>query len=256
MISRSDNRRIGDPSAVGFQAEKNTLKTGAATACLRIEDPPKTRTFIAAENRLLRETLSRILMRQKELGIVGQSSAFPEMAGLLRETKTEILLLNSTGSHEGDLRLVKIVRGLEEPIRIVMMGMRSEGGEFLQCVRAGVVGYLLMDASTNEVIEAIQIVREGGAACPPQFCIVLFQYFQQEMGELPSSSVREQVGLTRKEQQILRLVAQGMTNKEIAQQYCLAEQTVKNHLHRMNRKVGTEDRLDIVRFCRARGVSI
>jgi DNA-binding NarL/FixJ family response regulator len=85
---------------------------------------------------------------------------------------------------------------------------------------------------------------------------MLFQYFQQEMGAFPSSSVREQVGLTSKEQQILRLVAQGMTNKEIANQYRLSEQTVKNHLYRMNQKVGTEDRLDIVRYCRARGVSI
>ena len=76
------------------------------------------------------------------------------------------------------------------------------------------------------------------------------------MGAFPSSSVRVQVGLTSKEQQILRLVAQGMTNKEIAHQYCLSEQTVKNHLYRMNQKIGTEDRLDIVRYCRARGVFI
>jgi len=211
---------------------------------------------VAAENRLLRETLSRLLMRRRELDIVGQSSAFPEMAELLHETKTAILLLNSTGSHRDDMRLLRTVRDLEEPIRIVMMGMRAEGDEFLQCVRAGVTGYLLMDASTAEVVEAIRVVREGGAACPTKLCMALFQYFQQEMGEFPSSSVREQVGLTRKEQQILRLVAQGMTNKEIAQECCLSEQTVKNHLYRMNQKAGTEDRLDIVRYCRARGVSL
>ena len=211
---------------------------------------------MAAENRLLRETLSRLLMRRRELDIVGQSSAFPEMAELLHETKTAILLLNSTGSHRDDMRLLRTVRDLEEPIRIVMMGMRAEGDEFLQCVRAGVTGYLLMDASTAEVVEAIRVVREGGAACPTKLCMALFQYFQQEMGEFPSSSVREQVGLTRKEQQILRLVAQGMTNKEIAQECCLSEQTVKNHLYRMNQKAGTEDRLDIVRYCRARGVSL
>ncbi|HKV62163.1 MAG TPA: response regulator transcription factor [Candidatus Acidoferrum sp.] len=195
-------------------------------------------------------------MRRKELDIVGQSSAFPEMADLLRETKAAILLLNSTGSHREDMRVVRAVRELDEPIRIVMMGMKAEGSEFLQCVRAGVVGYLLMDASTEEVVEAIRVVREGGAACPANLSMVLFQYFQQEMGEFPSSSVREQVGLTRKEQQILRLVAQGMTNKEIAQECCLSEQTVKNRLYRMNQKVGTEDRLDIVRYCRARGVSL
>jgi len=152
--------------------------------------------------------------------------------------------------------LVHAVRRLGDTIRIVIMGMRADGSDFLECVRAGVKGYLLVDASAAEVIEAIRVVREGGAACPPQLCLMLFQYFQQEMGAFPSSSVRVQVGLTSKEQQILRLVAQGMTNKEIAHQYCLSEQTVKNHLYRMNQKIGTEDRLDIVRYCRARGVFI
>ena len=222
----------------------------------RTADEPKMRTFVAAENRLLRETLSRILMRRKNLDVVGQSSTFPEMTELLRESNALILLLNSTGSLQEDIRLVQAVRECGEPIRIVMMGMRADGSEFLHCVRSGVKGYLLLDASTDEVIEAIRIVGEGGAACPAKLCKVLFQYFQQEMGEFPSSSVREEVGLTRKEQQILRLVAQGMTNKEIAKQHCLCEQTVKNHLYRMNQKIGTVDRLDIVRYCRTRGVSI
>ena len=255
MASRSDGQNFGDSSLVDLRAEEDKLNGSAAVPYSRVEDSSKTRTFVAAENRLLRETLSRLLMRRKELDIVGQSSAIPEMAELLHETKPAILLLNSTGSHREDMRVVRAVHELEDPIRIVMMGMKADGSEFLQCVRAGVTGYLLMDASTEEVVEAIRVVREGGATCPAKLCMELFHYFQQEMGEFPSSTVREQVGLTRKEQQILRLVAQGMTNKEIAQECCLSEQTVKNHLYRMNQKAGTEDRLDMVRYCRAKGVS-
>jgi DNA-binding NarL/FixJ family response regulator len=256
MSPSSNGQTLGDPSIVDLSADQNSQNDGAAVPYSPIEDSRKARTFVAAENRLLRETLSRLLMRRKELEVVGQSSALPEMTRSLRETKTQILLLNSTGSHQEDMRLVRAVRELEEPIRIVMMGMRAAGSEFLPCVRAGVRGYLLMDASTDQVIEAIRAVREGGAACPPKLCMVLFQYLQQEMGEFPSSSVQEHVGLTRKERRILRLVAQGMTNKEIAQQCCLSEQTVKNHLYRMNQKAGTEDRLDMVRYCRARGGSL
>jgi DNA-binding NarL/FixJ family response regulator len=256
MSPSSDGQDLEDPSIVDLSADQNSLNDTAAVSYSRIEDSRKTRTFVAAENRLLRETLSRLLMRRKELEVVGQSSALPEMTQSLRETKTQILLLNSTGSHQEDMRLVRVVQELEEPIRIVMMGMRAAESEFLQCVRARVTGYLLMDASTDQVIEAIRAVREGGAACPPKLCMALFQYLQQEMGEFSSSSVQEQVGLTRKERRILRLVAQGMTNKEIAQQCCLSEQTVKNHLYRMNQKAGTEDRLDMVRYCRARGVSL
>lgn len=196
-------------------ARQDALNGSAAVPSCHISHSSKTRTFVAAENRLLRETLSRLLMGRKELEVVGQSSAFPELAELLRETKTRILLLNSTGSHQEDMCLVRAVRELEEDIRIVMMGMRAEGNEFLYAVRSGVSGYLLLDASTEEVFEAIRIVREGGAACPAKLCLLLFQYYQQEMADFPSPSVREQVGLTRKEQQIIRLVAQGMTNKEM-----------------------------------------
>jgi two-component system NarL family response regulator len=256
MTPKSEKPDFALRSTGGSPAGKDTLNGRAEVCASRPNNPPQARTFVAAQNRLLRETLSRSLTRYREFEVVGQSSTFPDMAELLRQTKTDILLLNSTGSHEEDMPLVHAVRRLGETIRIVMMGMRADGSDFLECVRAGVNGYLLLDASAAEVIEAIRVVREGGAACPPQLCLMLFQYFQQEMGVFPSSSVREQVGLTSKEQQILRLVAQGMTNKEIAHQYCLSEQTVKNHLYRMNQKIGTEDRLDIVRYCRARGVSI
>src|SRR5271169_3606348 len=134
MGSRSDGQHFGDPSIVDLHSNQNTLNGSAEAPYPRIEDSPKTRTFVAAENRLLRESLSRLLMRRRELDIVGQSSAFPEMAELLHETRTAILLLNSTGSHREDMGLVRAVRAMEEPIRIVMMGMKAEGGEFLQCV--------------------------------------------------------------------------------------------------------------------------
>jgi DNA-binding NarL/FixJ family response regulator len=256
MTPKPEKQILAVSSTGDFPTRKDTLYGRASVSASRTGDPPQARTFVGAQNRLLRETLSRSLTRHREFEVVGQSSTFPEMAELLRETKTEILLLNSTGSQEEDMPLVHGVRRLGETIRIVMMGMRADPSDFLQCVRAGVKGYLLLDASAAQVIDAIRVVRDGGAACPPQLCLILFHYFQQEMGAFPSSSVREQLGLTSKEQQILRLVAQGMTNKEIANQYRLSEQTVKNHLYRMNQKVGTEDRLDIVRYCRARGVSI
>ena len=256
MTPRSEKRDLAVRSTGGSPAGKDTQYGRVAVSSSRTADLQQARTFVAAQSRLLRDTLSRSLTRYREFQVVGQSSTFSEMVELLRETKTEILLLNSTGSHEEDMPLVHAIQRLGETIRIVMMGMRADGSDFLECVRAGVRGYLLLDASAGEVIEAIRVVREGGAACPPQLCLMLFQYFQQEMGAFPSSSVRQQVGLTCKEQQILRLVAQGMTNKEIAHQYCLSEQTVKNHLYRMNQKIGTEDRLDIVRYCRSKGVSI
>jgi len=68
-----------------------------------------------------------------------------------------------------------------------------------------------------------------------------------------SAGVRQQLGLTRREQQLIPLIAEGLTNKKIANRFCLSEQTVKNHLYRMKHKIGAGDRLGIVQVCRTQG---
>jgi DNA-binding CsgD family transcriptional regulator len=84
-------------------------------------------------------------------------------------------------------------------------------------------------------------------------CAALFRYFEREAASLPCMSARRSLGLTRREQQLLPLIAKGLTNKEIANHFSLSEQTVKNHLYRMRQKTGAEDRLDIVQMYRVQG---
>lgn len=213
----------------------------------------KTRIFIAAENRLLREALSRMLAKRNEMEVVGQDSLTPELVEHIRDTASDILLLSGRGRPSEELALMRQVRTSAPEVRILLLGMNGDCTEFLQCVRAGVTGYLSRDASAEEVFEGVRTVREGGAACSASLCLVLFHYFEREAGTLPSASVRERLGFTRREQQIIPLVAQGLSNKEIANHFCLSEQTVKNHLYRMKQKSGAEDRLGIVRLCRRQG---
>jgi DNA-binding NarL/FixJ family response regulator len=79
----------------------------------------------------------------------------------------------------------------------------------------------------------LEAVYAGKASCPSSLCGLLFNYFEREATSLPSGAVRQQLGLTRREQQLVPLIALGLTNKEIANRFCLSEQTVKNHLYRM-----------------------
>jgi DNA-binding NarL/FixJ family response regulator len=96
-------------------------------------------------------------------------------------------------------------------------------------------------------------VFAGRAFCPGSLCSVLFRYFEREATTLPSAAMRQRLGLTRREQQLLPLIARGLTNKEIASHFCLSEQTVKNHLYRMKHKVGADNRLGIVQTCHTQG---
>ena len=125
---------------------------------------------------------------------------------------------------------------------------------FLRAVRDGVVGYMLKDASAMEIAAAVRCVVGSEAVCPPQLCLALFEHFAQQ-AKVPSFHIKHTLGLTRREQQLVQLIGLGLTNKEIASQLNLSEQTVKNHVHRMLRKVGANDRLGVVELCRTQGIS-
>jgi DNA-binding NarL/FixJ family response regulator len=123
----------------------------------------------------------------------------------------------------------------------------------LQYVRAGISGFLWREMSGNDVLAAIRAVKKGEAVCPGALCTALFQYFERESSALPCAGVQQRLGFTRREQQLIPLIAKGLTNKEIANHFCLSEQTVKNHLYRMKHKFGAEDRLSIVQRYRTQG---
>lgn len=214
------------------------------------------RVFVAAQNRLLREALSRTLIKAGGLEVVGTEGAEPfQVEDLLRE-KVDILLLSSRGSRDEDLAAIRKVRSAAPQVLILLIDVAGDETDFLQCIRAGVRGYVPREASSDDVLEALKAVQAGKGVCPGTLCAALFRYFEREATSFPSASLRQRLGLTRREQQLVPLIAEGLTNKEIANRFCLSEQTVKNHLYRMKHKVGAEDRLGIVHVCRTQGFMI
>jgi DNA-binding NarL/FixJ family response regulator len=207
----------------------------------------KPRVFVAAENRLLREALSRMLAKGGNIEVAGASRPGPLRTEDLLKEEADILLLTSRGSANEDLSAIRKVRASAPKVQILLIGVSGEETEFLQCVRAGVRGYLPKSASAEDVVEGVR---------PGTLCALLFQYFEREATSFPSASVHQRMGLTRREQQLIPLIAEGLTNKEIANRFCLSEQTVKNHLYRMEHKVGAQDRLGIVQVCRIQGFMV
>ena len=213
----------------------------------------KIRVFVAAENRLLREALARVLCKGGCIEVSVTDSAAPFHTDALVEANPDILLLTSRGSLDEDLAAIQEVHAAAPAVRILLIGMAKDDREFLQCVRAGISGYLLRDASATEVLQGVQAVFAGEAVCPGALCAALFRYFQSDAAGLPCVSGRRRLGLSRRELQLIPLIAQGLTNKEIANHFSLSEQTVKNHLYRMKHKIGAEDRLEIVQLYRTQG---
>jgi DNA-binding NarL/FixJ family response regulator len=224
------------------------LKRGQARASsIAALDQPverKWRVYLAAENRLLLEALSRVLTKPGTIDVIGQHSSFDLDA--LVASQADILLLASRGNVQEDLTILQQVRASAPNVRTLLIGMARDEAGFLQCVRAGISGFLLREASSEEVLAGVRAVYAGEAVCPGALCGVLFRYLQRAACALPLAVPPRWLILTRRERQLLPLIAEGLTSKEIAVRLCLSERTVKNHLHRTKRKLGAQDRSELM----------
>jgi DNA-binding NarL/FixJ family response regulator len=129
--------------------------------------------------------------------------------------------------------------------KTILFGMEDDPEVFLQAVRSGASGYLLGDASAEDTIAAIRRVVAGEAVSPPRLCHYLFQFVARTTREgsmILNQRLCHRLGLTARQQQLAALLARGFTNKEIAATLHLSEFTVKNHVHRIMRRLNAESR--------------
>ncbi|HVB99456.1 MAG TPA: response regulator transcription factor [Candidatus Dormibacteraeota bacterium] len=198
--------------------------------------------YVLAVNRLLREALAHIFKSRLDIDVIG-SSEQPQL-GLqaIAAIHPQVVLLNGAMPGFNWAAFIPEARSRTPETRVVIFGMPDDPGIFFHSIRVGVVAYLLSDASATDLVTAVRAAAHGEAVCPPRLCLSLFNYVARQ-SPVPNPQLHARHGLTRREQQLLPLIAQGLTNKEIASHLSLSEQTVKNHIHRILRKVGVESRL-------------
>jgi len=216
---------------------------------------PVAAVFLLAENRLLREALLRILSKKDDIRVVGAGSYNLEIFQQIVSTRANVVVLDSVSPVLSQRGIVRELHQLDPAIRLVMVGMEADAAVFLRVVQAGALGYVLKDASAIEVARTIRAVAAGEAVCPVALSAALFQWVARHTPVIPSLRLKNSLGLSRREQQLAGLLQQGLTNKEMASRLNLSEQTVKNHVHRMLRKLGAPDRLTIAELCRNEGLS-
>jgi DNA-binding NarL/FixJ family response regulator len=212
--------------------------------------------FLLAQNRLLREALAKILGKKCDIAVVGSCVFSTTSLDEVTKAAPDVLVMDSFVVGAAELSFLHEVKALLPDVKVILIGMDPNEQIFLQSVREGVLGYVLEDASAIEVVNTVRSVANGEAVCPPKLCAALFRYVARQKNCVPNYRVRLNLGLTNREQQLVLLIGRGLTNKEIANQLQLAEQTVRNHVHRMLRKVGASDRYAVVELCRMQGLPI
>src|SRR5258708_10884881 len=135
--------------------------------------------FLATENRLLRDTLARLLRKQAGIRVAGMVASIDNLSGQVVESACDTVLTDfSPGSSNAPL-----VRNLHEErpqLKIILIGMEDDPETFLKAIHLGASGYVLKEASALEIVAAIRRVGRGEAVCPPNLCMVLIEYLLTE----------------------------------------------------------------------------
>jgi len=206
------------------------------------------RVFLLIGNRLLRDTLLRLFRKPADLSIVGQGSPSATPSTDVQDTNCDVILTDSIPASAS-------VSDDNSPpaAEVLLVGMDDDEDQFLTAVRAGSSGYLLKDASAADVLSAVRSISRGEAVCPPRLCMSLFKWIADDARESSRRESDSRPSLTIRQQQLVSLVARGLTNKEIANELNLSEFTVKNHLHRIMKQVDADSRHEAVESARAHG---
>jgi two-component system, NarL family, response regulator DevR len=209
--------------------------------------------FLLSDNQLLRDVVGRILNRKPDIRVIGDadwsSLVVEDIVGL----GPEVLIADLSSEHDTNSCVLRVLREAMPKLGILMINMDANREGFLRAIIEGASGYLLKNASANEVIDAVRMVFRKEAICPPELCRALFDHVAHQRAHPAFTASARENGLTRREQQLMEMLGRGLTNKEIAALLNLSEQTIKNHVHR--REFGVGDRLSAVEIWRTQSLA-
>jgi DNA-binding NarL/FixJ family response regulator len=232
---------------------ENACLSSPSTAPAEPRAYAKCGVFIVAENRLLRDLLCELVAAHpaftlRGIGVAADSHFTAKIAEA--GDAMGLFFLSNLSTPEQFVDQIEPLRSACPRLRIVLVGMPQDPRLFLAAVASGVAAYVLDDDSTDELLAAVEAVARGEVACPRQLLPVLFRSIAGRHAIAHGPIDSNPFGLSRRESDLLPLVARGWTNKQIAVELHLSEQTVKNHLRRMLRKVGAANRMAMVERCR------
>ena len=209
--------------------------------------------LVVEDNRLLCDGIVAILDRQPDLAVV--AVAEDAAAALLRvsATRPRVVLVDAgLGDHDGH-RLVEDIRQAAPEARVIVMDLLPVPEDVVEFVKRGASGFVMKDATVDDFVQTIRLVAEGREVLPSVLTGTLFSQLAQHAAGRPAAGVIGAVRMTRREREILGLIADGLSNKEIAQRVHLATHTVKSHVHNILEKLALHSRLQLAAYAHKAG---
>lgn len=216
--------------------------------------PPSDTITVAIidDNRLVREALTAMLNRLTDVRVVSSDVAD---SAFLAEAKPHVLLLDVGLRDQDSLRVAATLKQENPGAKIIVMDLLPVNEEIMEFVNAGVSGFVLKDATFDEVVGTIRSVAAGKKVLPPRMTESLFSQIAREADGQERAHVLEDVRMTRREREVIELIGEGLSNKEIAQRLNIATHTVKSHVRNVMEKLALHTRLQIAAYSHREGTA-
>ena len=208
---------------------------------------------IIDDNRLLREGLARLIREQKDFHIVAASADADEAMLKVREAKPDVVLLDFGLEDHDSLALTATVHREVPEAKVIVLGLLPLEEDIVSFVRAGASGFIMRDATFDDFVQTIRSVVGGMVVLPPQLTGSLFNQIALQAARRGVPRELEAVRLTQRERQVIDLIAEGLSNKDIAARLHIAVHTVKSHVHNVLEKLALHSRLEVAVFSRSQG---
>jgi len=214
----------------------------------------KIRVLLVEDNRLLREGITAMLNEQPDLRAVaatGNGDALEKAQGL----RPQVVLLDMGLRSQNSLRVVESIKKRFPKTEVVVMDLIPVEADVVDFVKAGVAGFILKDATLDDFLRTIRSVAEGHKVLPPPLTGSLFsQIVEHAIQSGGADRLLKAVRMTKREHEVIALIAEGRSNKEIAKELHIAVHTVKSHVHNILEKLALHTRLELASFAHRRGL--
>ena len=208
----------------------------------------KIQILLIEDNRLLREGIAATLKKQPDMHVAATVGNGENILEIMRKFKPNVVLLDLGLRNQNSLQIVKLIKQHFTEPKIIAMDLIPLQADVFEFVQAGVSGFILKDANIAEFFKTIRSVYKGAKILPPHLTGSLFsQIVEHAINASKPSIIDDSVRLTKRERQVIAHIADGFTNKEIAQKLHLSTYTVKSHVHNILEKLALHTRVQIAR---------
>jgi DNA-binding NarL/FixJ family response regulator len=200
------------------------------------------RLLLADDHRMLREGLRRS-MNDQGFDVVGEARDGEEAVRLAAELRPDVILMDVTMPEVDGVEACRQVRAELPDTKVLMLTMHADQSVLANAIRAGACGYLVKDCSTEEIASAVRMAVSGETVLSPQLAASMLDEVRK-LDQAPTAE--EERIVTKREEEVLQLLADGCSTPEVAERLYISQKTVKNHLASIYQKLDARDRTQAV----------